>query len=337
MVGTPVAGPATRERTHVGPPPARSARPRLLPSATVYVSREDARSDVILAGATTLFGGVVIGLLSALPLYPRSGVAAVALDLVWIFVLTGLVPWLLARYRNERLSAFGLDGPRAWRGGLLLVVPIAVLGVLRQFVTSGLGDTALLGRIGGAGFTGVGTTTAVALGLLAFVVTSLGALLLTSFLVVRGRDAFRSPDVLLTELLRTFGMGACAAALVLGVLRAIGAAQLLPTLLQVAGLAALVLVADRTVTTRRMAPRASVLTPVAVLAAAHVFAFGGLFRGDLLSGLYAGALAAGTATVTAVLIETREKAWAIVPMYLALHWWPSCLSPLPMEFFAAAC
>ncbi|MEX2505096.1 MAG: hypothetical protein WD378_09605 [Egicoccus sp.] len=301
------------------------------------MSREDARSDVILAGATTLFGGIVIGLLSALPLYPRGGVAGVALDLVWIFVLTGLVPWLLARYRDERLNAFGLDGPRAWRTGLILVVPIAALGVLRQFVSAGLTDTALLGRVGGAGFTGVGNATAIALGLLAFVVTSLGALLLTSFLVVRGRDAFRSPDVLLTELLRTFGVGACGVALVLGLLRSIGPAQLLPTLLQVVGLGALVLVADRVVTTRRMAPRAAILTPVVVLGAAHVFAFGGLFRGDLLSGLYAGALAAGTATVTAVLLESREKAWAIVPMYLALHWWPSCLSPLPMEFFAAAC
>ena len=97
------------------------------------------------------------------------------------------------------------------------------------------------------------------------------------------------------------------------------------------------LVADRVVTTRRTTPRAAVLTPVVVLVVVHVFAFGGLFRGDLLSGLYAGALAAGTATVTAVLLETRESAWAVVPVYLALHWWPSCLSPLPMEFFAAAC
>jgi hypothetical protein len=219
----------------------------------------------------------------------------------------------------------------------VLVVPVAALGVLRQFVSLGPGDTALLGRIGGAGFSGVGTTTAVVLELLAFAVTSLGALLLTTFLVVRGRDAFRSADVSLTELLRTFGIGACAVALVLGLMRSLGAAQLLPTLLQVAGLAALVLVADRVVQTRRMAPRAAVLTPVIVLGAAHVFAFGGLFRGDLLSGLYAGALAAGTATVTAVLLETRERAWAVVPLYLALHWWPSCLSPLPMEFFAAAC
>ncbi|MFA9444389.1 hypothetical protein [Egicoccus sp. AB-alg6-2] len=302
------------------------------------MSREDARSDVILAGATTLFGGIVIGLLSALPLLPRRGIAAIVLDLLWIFVLTGLVPVLLARYRGDRLGAFGLDAPRSgWRAGLVLVVPVALLGVLRQFVAVGASDTALLGRVGGAGFVGVGPVGALLLGLLSFAVTAAGALLLTGFLATRGRDAFRSPDVPLTELLRTFGIGACGIALVLGLLRAIGAAQLLPTLLQVAGLAVLVLVADRVVASRRTAPRAAVLTPVAVLAAAHVFAFGGLFRGDLLSGLYAAALAGGTAVVAAVLLETRDRAWAIVPLFLALHWWPSCLSPLPMEFFAAAC
>jgi len=304
----------------------------------MYVSREDARSDVILAGATTLFGGLVIGLLSRLPLYPRQGLVAIALDLAWIFVLTGLVPWLLARHRDDIPGAFGLDAPRAgWRAGLILVVPIVVLGVLRQFVALGAVGTTLLGRIGGAGYPGLAAVTALVVGLVSFAVTTVGAVLLTSFLVTRGREAFRSPDVSLTELLRTFGIGACGAALVLGLVRTIGRGGLLSMLLQVAGLAALVLLADRLVTGRRTAPRAAVLTPVVLFTVAQVFAFGGLFRGDLLSGLYGGALAAGTVTVTAVLLETRDRAWAIVPLYAALHWWPSCLSPLPWEFALAGC
>jgi hypothetical protein len=261
----------------------------------------------------------------------------VVIDLVWLFVLTGLVPLLLARYRGDRLAAFGLDAPRGgWTAGLALVVPIAVLGVLRQFVALGATEGALLGRVGGAGFTGFGPTTAVA-GLLVVVVSTAAALLLTTFLVVRGREAFRSPDTPLTELLRTFGVGACVAALGLGLLRAIGPGRLLPTVLQVVGLVAVVLVADRLVPQGRTAPRAAVLTPMIALVVIHVFAFGGLFRGNLLTGLYAGALAAGVAVVTAVLLESRQRAWAVVPLFLALHWWPSCLSPLPMEFMGAGC
>lgn len=304
----------------------------------MYVSREDARSDVILAGATLLFGGLVIDLLSRLPLYPQRGLVAVALNLAWIFVLTGLVPWLLARHRDDIPGAFGLDAPRAgWRAGLILVVPIVALGVLRQFVAVEAAGTTLLGRVGGAGYPGFDAVTVLVIGLVSVAVTTVGALLLTTFLATRGREAFRSPDVSLTELLRTFGIGACGVALVLGLARTIGRAGLLSMLLQVAGLAALVLLADRLVTSRRTAPRAAVLTPVAVFTAAQVFAFGGVFRGDLLSGLYGGALAAGTVTVTAVLLETRDRAWAVVPLYLALHWWPSCLSPLPWEFVLAQC
>jgi hypothetical protein len=312
----------------------------------VYVSQEDSRSDVILAGATTVFGGFAVGILAQLPIYPSSGLLPLLLGVIWVFVLTGLVPLLLARYRGDRLAAFGLDTPRAaWTTGLVLAVPIVALGVLRQLVVDGSALSALLGRVGGANFAspvvggrgvgvlGIGTVLQAGL----FVVTALGALLLVTFLAVRGRTAFRSPDVSLTELLRTFGMGTAGVALVLGLIRAIGAAPLLPVLLHVGALAVLVLLTDRYVPHGPHAPRAAVLTPVVFVIVSHVFATGGLFRGDLLTGLYTGALGAGTATVIAVLLETRTRAWAVVPLVVALHWWPSCLSPLALELGAAVC
>jgi hypothetical protein len=312
----------------------------------VYVSQEDSRSDVILAGATAVFGGFAVGILAQLPIYPRSGLLPPLLGVVWVFVLTGLVPLLLARYRGDRVAAFGLDAPRAiWTAGLVLALPIVALGVLRQLVIAGTPLGALLGRIGGASFAspvigdsgagvlGIGTFLQIAL----FVVTTVGALLLIAFLTVRGRTAFRSPDVSLTELLRTFGMGAAGVALVLGLVRSIGAAPLLPVLLHVGTLGTLVLLTDRQVPHGPQAPRAAVLTPVIFVVVSHIFATGGLFRGDLLTGLYTGALGAGTATVIAVLLETRNRAWAIVPLVVALHWWPSCLSPLALELGAAVC
>jgi hypothetical protein len=318
----------------------------LLASASVYVTSEDARSDVILAGATTLFGGFAVGLLARLPFYPRSGLLPVILGVVWVFVLTGLVPLLLARYRGDGIAAFGLDAPRSgWTVGVLLAVPVVVLGVLRQLVFADSVSAALLGRMGGASFSspllGDGGAALLGLGVVLqaalFVATTLGTLLLVCFLTARGRTAFRSPEVSTTELLRTFAMGATAVALVLGVLRSIGAAPLLPVLLHVAALAVLVLLADRQVQPRELAARSAVLTPVVFVVVSHVFAFGGLFRGDLLAGLYTGALGAATAAVVAVLLEGRRLAWAVVPLMVALHWWPSCLSPLALELGAAAC
>jgi hypothetical protein len=316
----------------------------------VYLSAEDARSDVILAGATTLFGWFAVGILLQLPFYPRSGLLPLLLQIVWIFVLTGLVPLLLAKHRGDRVAAFGLDAPRAaWTTGIAVAMPVIALGVLRQVALArdlsvSTFTGALFGRIGGASLAtpaigdrvalfGVGTFLQAAL----FVAMTLGALLLVPFLTVRGRTAFRSPDVSLTELLRTFGMGAAGVALVLGLIRSLGAASFVTVLLHVGALAALVLLADRTVPAGPQTPRAAVVTPVVVVVISHVLAAGGLFRGDLLTGLYTGALGAGTAAVIAVLIESRHRAWAVAPLVFALHWWPSCISPLALDVQAAFC
>jgi hypothetical protein len=315
----------------------------------VYVSAEDSRSDVILAAATTLFGWFAVSILAQLPFYPRRGLVGLVLQVVWVFVLTGLVPWLLARYRGDGLAAFGLDGPRsAWRAGLVLAAPVVALGVLREVVLGrelgpGTVAGAVLGRIGGARGPSPALVDGPALTLdavfqaLLFVALTAGAILLVPFLAVRGREAFRPTDVSLTELLRTFGMGAAAVALVLGLVRSLVAAPPLTVLLQVVALGAIVLLADRLVPVGPTTTRTAVLTPVIVVVVAHVLAAGGIFRGDLLTGLYTGALGAGTAAVVAVLVVSRTRAWAVVPLLVALHWWPSCLSPLTFDVSAAFC
>lgn len=312
----------------------------------MHLSPDEARSDVILAAAATLFGGFVLTLVTRLPLYPRSGVLGLLVGVFWIFALTGLVPLLLSRYRGDGIRAFGLDGPReGWRAGLLLVVPVAALESLRALIATGALAPALLGRLGGAtgGSPAVLATTGLgpaelALAALQLVALTSGALLLTTFLTVRGRDGFRPVDLSLTQALRTFGMGAAGLALLVGAVRAIGPdARIVAVLLQVGALVALVLLADRLVPIGPTFPRSAVLAPGIVVLLAHVFATGGLFRGNLLAGLHTGALGAGTAVVIAVLIATRRRAWAVVPLIVALHWWPSCLSPLALELGAAGC
>lgn len=310
------------------------------------MSPDEARSDVILAAAAAVFGSILIGLVSGLPLYPRSGLLGAAVAIFWIFALTGLVPLLLARYRGDGMRAFGLDAPRVnWQRGLILAAPVAALGALNEFVATGGLAPSLLGRVGGAtggspslAPLGLPSPLAMSLGAVELVVLVLGALLLTTFLAVRGREGFRPVDLSLTQALRTFGMGCAGVALVTGGLRSLGPdVRVVPVLLQVAALAVLVLIADRLVPLGPTVPRGAVLAPLAVIAVAHVFTVGGgLLFGNPLIGLHTAALGAGPAVVIAVLVSARRMAWAAVPLIVALHWWPSCLSPVAFER-AAGC
>ncbi len=298
----------------------------------MYISSDDAKSDVILAAAVLLFGGLARVIVSQLPLYPRGGVAAIVLDLVWLVLLTSAMPWWLSRYRGDGLRAFGLDGDRsAITYGLLLAVPVVVAQLLiavlggRDVFGAVLGDLDLVFGVGMAQG-GVVTFAVIARILL----LTLGATLVISFLAVRSRDAFpRSPDTSLTELVRTFGMGAAGIALLIGLLRAlVGPASAAMVLLNVAALIAIILLADRRLPHTTMVPRATIAAPAIVVLVVHIFATGGFFRGDLPAGIFAGALGAGVAIVVSALVQLRGVAWSIVPLMLAVHWWTGPLSPL---------
>lgn len=302
----------------------------------MYLSPDEARSDVILTGAATVFGGVLLGLLLTAPGVPRSGLGAEIILLLGWFALSGLAPYLLARYRDDVPGAFGLGGGRSLPVGpaVLLAAPVVVLGVVRGALVDGSVGAALLGRTGRAllgspvvgrvGVDGLG----VVLEVVGIVVLTVGALLLIGFLVVRGRDAFRDDERSSTELLRTFGLGLVGAAVLFGGLRSLTSGGFVTLMLNAVALAALVLVADRLVPPGAVVTRPAVLTPVVLVLVAHVLAAGGLFRGDLLLGLATGALAAGVALVFAVVAEHHRTTAVAIPLLVAVHWWPTCLSPL---------
>jgi hypothetical protein len=301
----------------------------------VYLAPDDAKSDVILVAAVIAFGGAARGFVVSLPLYPQQGALALVLDLVWIVVLTALVPVLLARYRGDGLAAFALeDGPGGVGTGLLLAAPVVGLGLLLGAWVLGDPTAMLLGQVGrtaAAGVVGVD----VVVRLLGILALSIGTLVVVAFLAVRGREGFpRSPVTSLTALVRTIGMGAVGLALVLGLLRALGTTS--PAI--AAGVAAasavagagVVLLTDRLIPTGVEVPRAAVLAPVVVVLVASVLAAGGVFRGGLFSGLYTGALGATTTVAVAALAHTRRGAWVAAPAVLAVHWWPTCLAPLAL-------
>ncbi len=303
----------------------------------MYISPDDAKSDVILAGATVLFGGLVRGIVAQLPLYPRSGVLAVVLDLAWILALTAVVPWLLSRYRGDGLGAFGLDGDRSGiAGGIPLALPVIAAQVTLVLLAGGNLVQAFGGRLGGVlgagGALQPGGPTFLVLQGARFVVLSLGAILLVGFLATRSREAFpRSPEMSLTEMVRTFGMGAAALSLLVGLLATLGSLRaFLGMLATVAALVAVLLLADRRIPSRVSVPRATIIAPAVIVLLIHIFATGGIFGGGLINGIYPGALGAGMAIAVSALVQDRAVGWSIVPLLLAAHWWQSTLSPLAL-------
>lgn len=313
---------------------ARTSGLVLLASGAVYLSADDAKTDVILAAAAAVFGVPLRQFVAGLPVYPGPGVTASALDVLWILALTALVPYLLARHRGDGRAAFGLDGAAGgWTAGIVIALPVVVLGIV-ALMWLGLDPAgAVLGSLAAVDGGAIGGADAVIM-VARVAATAAGALLLFGFLSVRGRDGFpRSPQASLTALVRTIGMGAVPAALVLGALSVVRAgpgASFMILVLNVAALAAVVLVGDRLVPAGITLHRTAVVTPVVVVVVAHLFATGGLLFGDLLGGLYRSALAAGTTVIIAALAQTRPRAWAAVPLVVAVHWWPTCLSPLAL-------
>lgn len=313
----------------------------MLASGPMWMSPEDARSDFILAGAAVLFAPFVIGLLTRLPIYP-SGLLGELLGLGWILVATALVPVLLMRYRDQDIATgIGLAGDAsAWSQGLVVAAPILLVGWVRGWLGLGLGPVrSLLGRIGiglASPVIGEGQSVLDLLLTVVFVAVLLVAgLILVGFLTTRARDAFARNEVPLVEGLRTFGMGAAAAALLLGLLASIGPeVTVLVVVMNAAALVAVVLLTDRLVTTSDQTSRATLLAPAILVVIIQVMSFGGLFRGNLLLGLFHGAMSGGLVIALAAMIETRRYAWAIVPVAVATSLYPTCLG-LPAAFNAS--
>jgi len=285
------------------------------------MSPEDARSDFILAAAAVMFGRLVLRLLfQVLPL-PDGLVAATLIDAVALFAVTGLVPLLLLRYRKQGPSGYGLEGPAASASpGLLLALPFFAVWVISAWAAHESTAVTFAGRLA--------PQPDVVLTVVSYIhrfAEFAGLLLLFGFLIVRARDGFRRNDVRQLEALRSYGIAAAAIALVLGLLLMLAPDQ--PNrwnfVLQVAGLVALVLLADRFVETKATTTRATVLAPAFVALLARWDIFGGNF---LLS-LYIAVLAAGAVIVMAVLVETRTRSWTIVPMLAASVIWFALFSP----------
>lgn len=281
---------------------------------------DEARSDVALTVAALVFGPLLLGGLRG-----GSGPLGVLVDVAVVLALTTLVPLLLLRSRaggraagpGGRVLARGLaldPSPAGIGRGVVLAVPAALAGALGMVTAGATVGAALLGRLSGA-----------PLQALPVAASTVGATVLTVFLVRRGAEAFpRSPEWTLRRILRTVGASSATVALVAGLVRVPLGASAPRVVANALALLAIVLLADRVVDARRTAPRLAVLLPGGLALYLHVTGFG------FGVGLQAGALAAGTTAVLGTLALGRDGAWPVLPLALAVHLWPTCLSPLAL-------
>lgn len=304
----------------------------------MWLSADEAKSDVILAAAATLFGGVILGWVGAIPLYPDSGLLGSVVRVLEIAIIVGLVPLLLARYREGTLQqSFAITGEAAsfWVG-MLVAAPIAVIEIIRRFVVTQSPTDALFGRVLFGQPTVASNLDLAQLGNLIIeavwlVVLALATWMFLSFLIVRSRPAFRSPEMDVTEALRTFGLAAAAGGLVFGLVRSLVVrGGFMMTLLSFVAVVATILIADRYVPGRLETTRATVLAPAIIVLIGHILTGGGFFRGDILSTLHRGLTSAAVVVALAALVEAKHG-WALPAIIAVVALWPMCLSPLPFS------
>ncbi len=311
----------------------------------MWLSQDDARSDFVLAVAAVVLGRYAVSVLAQIPGYPLTGVAGNSLRLVWVILLTGTAPYLLARYRNHVPSAFGLGGDATGSllVGVVVAAPLIIVHILEHVFEGDFGTLlrSLLGRYA------VGSPTVGDPGLDAdrlfeyaiITVAAVGTWLFMSFLAVRARDAFRSPDMELTEAVRTFGIAGVGASLVFGVLNGLRGLPFGNVLLISVALFAMVMLVDQYVPPRVTTTRATILGPAIAVVVLYVLAAGGLFGGDLLLGLWTGSAAGVLMICVSALVEVKKGGAALVlAIAIAIYSFPVqggefLATPIPTSFY----
>lgn len=289
----------------------------------MYTNPEDARSDLLLAGAVFVFGGIILQiLLELIPLGRIPGVAPV-LAVVLPLVTTVLVPYLLIRYRQEPWSMYGLGSfsPSTFVQGLVLAAPLVVAGVVFALI-AGINPVTVLPLVN---VPLLGSLDAVVL-LLNRLATWLGYVLLAVYGTVKARDAFRSYPEDLGErarmLLRILGIAVAIAA---GLLLLANAAQggggdpiltvagaLLPPLGVASGAVMLIGQLDGHSTTTK----AALITPVVLMALAAAFI--SFNAAAFVRSIYFAAIFGLIGLMVGVLQESRGSAWGAVGIGLLI-------------------
>jgi len=276
----------------------------------MYTDPEEARSDLLLAGAVYLFGPL---LLSALGFLGRVPVLGELLVVATPLLTTIVVPLLLIRWRGEKLGAYGLGGDRGpgLRLGLLLSLPLVVAVAIGPALDGRIPDGTLPSLAVGGPWLPVVANAARWIGLVG----------LGLYATVKARDAFRSDVYALrtgiAEVGRVLGIVGGVAALLL--LVAARGALPLSLLLLPLGAAVAVYLLHRSVRGPGSTTRMTLVAPVVLLALGPFNLFAAVTNpGGFLGSAYAAAYAGAVGLLVAGSLEGRRTGWAAVALGVVL-------------------
>lgn len=291
------------------------------------MSPEDARSDLMLSGAVFVFGPTALRLLlGVVGMSLVFGGTAFHLVHITVAVLcTMLVPLLLMKYRNERPAVvLGLgSGDRSLAPGLLAAAPLLVAGVVQVAVGgSPLAAHPVLALAGGD-----------LLGLIARLVSWVGAIGLALYATVKARDAFGGLPTRLTEAAWRIGRILAIAAAVTTVLSVasvlLGDAR--PPLAAIGVVVWPLAVATSVVLVLRPAGPATTALPVLVTPTV-VCAVGNFLltfsAADLIATLHATVLSGGVGLAVGILAERSRRGGGVLLLALLIALGTGLSAPL---------
>lgn len=283
----------------------------------MWMSRDTALSDVVLAPAGLVVGTGVVSLLARLPFWP-GGITGVVILLVAAVVIMLVWPVWLARQRDEPSVVGQGVRPGDLVAGIVPAAPLVLGGMALGLLGQGslTSSTTLLRRLVLAT-----TGTAGLLQVVLWLVTATGSFLVITLVARRAPSAVGGPDMAASGVLRTFGLGLAGVATILWMLVSFTGPEP-ATIGLVMGLAValMVLLVDRMLPPRMALPRTAALTPAIVALVLWLFSGGLLLGQGLLGNLASGAVAAAVALAMGLLV-IAERPWAALALPFASSLW----------------
>lgn len=278
----------------------------------MYTDPEEARSDLLLAAAVYLFGPL---LLQAVDGLYRVAVIGSVLLIVAPLLTTALVPVLMARYRKEPGTHYGLVTDRAsgLQSGAFLALPLVAAVALNYALTrSFLPSTLPALAVSGA-------PVSATVNLLANAAGWLGLTVLAVYATVKARDAFRSDLRSVRDGVLEVGRYLAIAGGVASVLLLASVGLTWLVLLLPLGVAGGIFLLLRGLKGPSTTSRAALVAPV-VLLALRPFNLVALF-GDpagFVASVWSATILGAIGLIVAASLESRRSAWVAVGLAVVL-------------------